>query len=123
MYFCNVFKFFNLNPDGQKDSSSQTLSLNEQIFMERVAYKALQFKYFDLDDDDKTLYENLKIELCEIVKSLNKNYIGVQNNLQYVERYSELSAWEDFKQAKFVEIKNHIAPNVIGIIDSKCKKI
>ncbi len=74
--------------------------------MERVAlYKALQFKYFELDDDDKTLYENLKIELCEIVKSLNKNYIGVQNNLQYVERYSELSAWEDFKQAKFVEIK------------------
>lgn len=115
---CNVFKFFNLNPDGKRESSSQTLSLNQKIFMERVAlYKALQFKYFELDDDDKTLYENLKIELCEIVKSLNKNYIGVQNNLQYVERYSELSAWEDFKQAKFVEIKNHIAPNVIGVID------
>ena len=44
-------------------------SLNaEQIFMERVAlYKALQFRYFNLDSDDKQLYENLKVELCEIV--------------------------------------------------------
>jgi len=115
---CNVFKFFNLNPDGKKESSSQTLSLNQKIFMERVAlYKALQFRYFDLDNDDNELYENLKIELCETVKALNKNYIGVQKNLQYVERYSELSSWEDFKQAKFVEIKNYIAPNIIGEID------
>ena len=86
--------------------------------MERVSlYKALQFRYFNLDNEDKMLYENLKIELCEIVKSLNKNYIGVQKNLQYVERYSELSSWENFTQAKFAEIKNHIAPNIIGEMD------
>ncbi len=29
---CNVFKFFNLNPDGKRESSSQTLSLNQKIF-------------------------------------------------------------------------------------------
>lgn len=115
---CNVFKFFNLNPDGKKESNSQTLSLNQKIFMERVSlYKALQFRYFNLDNEDKMLYENLKIELCEIVKSLNKNYIGVQKNLQYVERYAELSSWENFTQAKFAEIKNHIAPNIIGEMD------
>lgn len=115
---CNVFKFFNLNPDGNKESNSQTLSLNQKIFMEKVTlYKALQFRYFDLDNEDNSLYENLKIELCEVVKNLNRNYIGVQKNLQYIERYSELSSWEDFKQAKFVEVKNHIAPNVIGEID------
>ena len=115
---CNVFKFFNLNPDGKKETSSQVLSLNQQIFMEKVAlYKALQFRYFDLNDEDKNFYENLKIELCETVQSLNKNYIGVQKSLQYVERYSNIAAWEDFKQPKFVEIKNHIAGNVSGEID------
>ena len=115
---CNVFKFFNLNPDGHKDSNSQTLSLNQKIFMERVAlYKALQFRYSNLNNEDKILYENLKNELCETVKSLNKNYIGVQKKLQYIERYSELSSWENFIQAKFAEIKNHIAPNIIGEMD------
>lgn len=120
---CNVFQFFNLNPDGKVDNTDQELSLNQKIFMEKVSlYKALQYKYFELNDEDKNFYENLKVELMQIVKNLNRNYIGVQKNLKYVDRYSQLNAWEDFNQPKFAEIKRYIAPNVVGEIDFESAK-
>lgn len=115
---CNVFSFFKMKPDGKEDKSDQVLSLNQKIFMEKVAlYKAMQTHITALSDDDKQMYSLLGNSLVDEVKSLNRNYIGVQNNLQYVEKYSDISSWNNMNQQKYVEIKKYIAPNVVGELD------
>lgn len=115
---CNVFNFFKLNPDGREDKNESTLSLNQKIFMEKVAlFKAMQSHYDLLTFKDKDMYLLIRDNLINEISSLNRNYIGVQNNLQYVEKYSDIANWENFNQQKFAEVKKYIAPNIIGESD------
>lgn len=115
---CNVFPFFRQNVNGRIDKSDTTLSLYQKIFMEKVAlYKAMSYNYASLDVSDKKFCENLRNELVAEVGALNRNYIGVINNLEYVDKYSALANWINLNQQQLVEIKKHIAPNVHGVID------
>lgn len=115
---CNVFNFFKLNPDGREDKTDGVLSLNQKIFMEKVAlFKAMQNRYAMLTLEDKDMYVAIRDGLVGEISSFNRNYIGVQNNLQYVEKYSNIANWENFNQQKFTEVKKHIAPNIIGESD------
>lgn len=115
---CNVFPFFKLNPDGKEDRSDAVLSLNQKIYMEKVALvKAMQTNVNIIADDEKEFAKILRNALIDEVKSLNPNFIGVQKNLKYVEKYSDSSNWIEISQQKFVEIKKHIAPNITGTID------
>lgn len=115
---CNVFPFFKMNPDGRADKSDQALSLYQKIFMQKVTlYKAMLVHFASLDTEDRKFYEELRDENVKEVKKLNRNYIGVISNLEYVDRYSNASAWFNFSQKDLVDIKKHIAPNVQGEID------
>lgn len=67
--------------------------------------------------EDKDMYVAIRDGLVGEISSFNRNYIGVQNNLQYVEKYSNIANWESFNQQKFTEVKKHIAPNIIGESD------
>lgn len=121
---CNVFPFFKLNPDGKEDKSDVALSLNQKIFMQKVTlYKAMQSNYAKLDIDDKKFYEEIRTELINEIKNLNRNYIGVYSNLEYVEKYSNIGNWANFSQQNLVEITKHIAPNIQGVIDIESAKI
>lgn len=115
---CNVFSFFKLNPDGREDKTDGVLSLNQKIFMEKVAlFKAMQSHYAMLTPEDKDMYVAIRDGLVNEIFSLNRNYIGVQNSLQYVEKYADIASWENFNQQKFIDVKKHIAPNIIGESD------
>lgn len=115
---CNVFPFFKLNPDGRIDRGEQALSLYQKVFMEKAnLYKSMQTNYSTLDIDDKRFYESLRDSLVEEVQNLNRNFIGVQKNLEYVDKYSSIDGWLNFNQQKFIEVKKHIAINVTGQID------
>lgn len=120
---CNVFPFFKMNPDGKADNSDQALSLNQKIFMQKVIlFKTMQSNYAKLDIDDKKFYDSLRFELIDEIKNLNRNYIGVHSNLEYVEKYSNPVSWMNFSQQNLTEIKKHIAPNVQGSIDLEAAK-
>lgn len=120
---CNVFPFFKMNPDGKADNSDQALSLNQKIFMQKVIlFKTMQSNYAKLDIDDKKFYDSLRFELIDEIKNLNRNYIGVHSNLEYVEKYSNPVSWMNFSQQNLTEIKKHIAPNVQGSIDWEAAK-
>lgn len=120
---CNVFPFFKMNPDGKTDNSDQGLSLNQKIFMQKVVlFKTMQSNYAKLDIDDKKFYVSLRFELVDEIKNLNRNYIGVNSNLEYVEKYSNPVSWMNFSQQNLAEIKKHIAPNVQGSIDLEAAK-
>lgn len=115
---CGAFSFFKMNPEGREDRTDQILSLNQKIFMEKVAlFKAMQFRYAMLPQEDKDMYGALRDSLVAEVASLNRNYIGVQRSLQVIEKYSELAGWEHFTQGKFIEVKKQVAPNIIGESD------
>lgn len=121
---CNVFPFFKLNPDGRTDSAEQSLSLYQKIFLQKVIlYNAMFFNFNKLLPEDKEYFELLKIELLNEIKKLNRNYIGVIKNLEYVNKYSELNNWLDFSQQKVVEIKKFIAPNIQGEIDLESSRV
>ena len=120
---CNVFPFFKMNPDGKTDNSDQGLSLNQKIFMQKVVlFKTMQSNYAKLDIGDKKFYDSLRFELVDEIKNLNRNYIGVHSNLEYVEKYSNPISWMNFSQQNLAEIKKHIAPNVQGSIDLEAAK-
>lgn len=115
---CNVFSFFNENPDGRGDKAADVLSLDQKIFLEKVAlYKSMQTKYASLDHEDRNLYTALRAELSGEVAALNRNSIGVQKNLKYVEYYSNINNWLTFLQPNFAEVKKYIAPNIISKMD------
>ena len=115
---CNVFPFFKENPDGREDKSDAVLSLNQKIYMEKVALlKAMQNNRSKLNDTEKEYQKDIQNSLLEEVQSLNSNYIGVQKNLKYVEKYSKTENWNNLSQQMLLEIKKHIAPNICGVID------
>ncbi|MBQ7250158.1 MAG: DEAD/DEAH box helicase family protein [Bacilli bacterium] len=115
---CNVFPFFKLNPDGKADKATNALSLYQKIFLQKASlYRAMLAHYASLDIEDKKFCDALRLELIDEVKSMNTNYIGVQANLKYVHKYSELSGWVNFNQTDLAEVKSYVAPNVTGEID------
>jgi type I restriction enzyme R subunit len=121
---CNVFPFFKMNPDGRENSTYQVLSLNQKIFMEKVAlYRVMQKNYSELDTSERAFYVDLLSSLIDEIVALNKNYIGVQQNLKFIEKYSQSSNWLSFTQNNFIELKKHIAPNVVGDIDIESAKL
>lgn len=121
---CNVFSFFKLKPDGREDKTDQILSLNQKIFMEKVAlFKAMQSHHAMLTPEDKEMYLSIRNGMVNEIATLNRAYIGVQKNLQYVEKYSDVSSWNDFNQQKFGEVKKHIAPNIIGESDIESSRV
>ena len=120
---CNVFNFFKLNPDGKKTSSKADLSLTQQIFLSRVrVFKGLQKDYAFLDDKNRAFHDRLKKELHEEIVNLNDNYIGVQSNLKYVEKYRNIESWDYIDQNAYKEIEEHIAQLIQGTIDIESAK-
>lgn len=115
---CNVFPFFRENPDGREDKSDAVLSLNQKIYMEKVALlKAMQSNYEKLSAEEKEYQKTLRESLLIEVQSLNPNYVGVQKNYKFIEKYSKQESWDNLSQQSYIEIKKHIAPNISGLID------
>lgn len=121
---CNVFPFFKENPDGREDKSDAVLSLNQKIYMEKVALlKSMQNNREKLSENERTYLNDLKSSLIAEVRSLNVNYIGVQKNLKYVEKYSKTESWNKLNQQIYLEIRKHIAPNITGVIDLEASRL
>lgn len=115
---CDVFNFFKLNPDGKEDKADTALSLNQKIFMEKAALlHAMQKNAVSLNPQDSAYQTDLQIDLTNTVKTMNRNYIGVQKNLKYIDMYSELSAWDSLDKYKLLDIQKHVAPQVLSPIE------
>lgn len=115
---CDVFNFFNMHPDGKSDASIGELSLNQLIFLQKAALYSEIMKKEDIMNNENLAFANeLKQELLLQIRSANPNYIGVENNWQYFEKYGVDTQWNAIGIKELVEIKKHIAPNIIGDID------
>jgi len=120
---CNVFPFFKQNPDGREDRAVDALSLYQKVFLQKATlYKVMQANYAKLEIIDKKYFETLREELLADVRKMNPNYIGVKANLEYVNKYSDVAGWINFGQNQWVEVKQHIAPNIQGEIDLEASR-
>lgn len=120
---CGVFEYFRLHPEGKKSSSNAELSLSQKIFLSKVrVFKGLQKDYSTLSDKDKEFYQMLRKNLNDEVLSLNDNFIGVQSNISYVEKYRNEETWHSIGSKEYLEIKEHIAPLIQGTIDLDSSK-
>lgn len=120
---CGVFHYFDLHSEGRKGSTKTELSLNQKIYMAKCRTMfGLQKDYYSLNQDDRDLCDSMRTELCNEVKALNNNYIGVQSNIAYVEKYRDINTWHSLTKEMLKEIEKHIAPLVQGIIDLDAAK-
>ena len=120
---CNVFTFFKQKPEGRKDSSDNTLSLSQKVFMDKVKlFKAMQSNYSNLPKEDIDYYDQLKNDLVSRVATLNRNYIGVQSNIQIVDKYSIAASWDSFGQENLKEVQDKLAFLMPGELDIPAAK-
>ena len=120
---CGVFEYFKLNPEGRKSSANIELSLTQKIFLSKVRiFKGLQKDFANLSQEDRDYYMQLRASLREEVVALNDNYIGVQSNIKYVEKYRLEETWHSIGNDEYKEIKDHIAPLIQGAIDLEASK-
>lgn len=109
--FCNVFEFFNANPQGKEPVN--VLSLSQNIFNIKIDITAELQKFEHQENaEHKAYYEKTRKELTEIVKNLNRYLINVRTNIEYVERYSIDENWNDLNPIVVPEIKKQITPLV-----------
>ena len=82
----------------------------------------MQSHYSNLPEDDQKFYEELKNDLVSRVATLNRNYIGVQSNIQTVDKYSIASSWDSFSQENLKEVQDKLAFLMPGELDIPAAK-
>lgn len=123
---CDVFANFldEKDYDKQKTTSTSQMSLNQQLFYTKaLLLKAMQEKYVELSIEDRELCKKIKSKLVEETRSMNRNQLGVQISLKYIERYSDENAWTGLTHDNMLEIKKHIAINASGTQGEELEKL
>lgn len=103
--FCFNFDFFNAQPDGIDGATPRSLS--NRLF----TYRTTLLKYLQQYDDDSynTLKTTLTDQLFAEVNAMNPDNFIVRRQLQAVEKYQSLDAWENITDEKFGEITKKLA--------------
>lgn len=108
--YCGNFEFFGENPEGKTNKESLTLS--QRLFNVRIdmLYELQRMEY---QQNERLLayYNAIKSELHKavvVVKSHEKR-IQVREEMQYVDKYYDLSTWVSLSPVMVKEAKKHIA--------------
>lgn len=110
--YCNNFEFFDLHPDGRNPST--TLNLNQKMFSVKLdTLYELQTVEYQSVDEYKKYYSQLKVELLNKIKRLDKTRIDVRNKLDFVDKYNKDSAFDYISQKDVYDIKT----NILKLID------
>ena len=119
--FCDVFEFFELNPDGR--TPQQALTVSQKIFDIKIdLIYELQKAVHQSNEEHKGFYKSYKEEVFSIVKGFNTHLVNVKSALKYVVKYSDEHAWDYLSIVDVKEIKKFITPLVDSVsMDEKAK--
>lgn len=110
--YCSNFEFFDMHPDGR--SPSTTLNLNQKIYSIKLdTLYELQTVEYQSDNNYKKYYNQLKLELINKIKSLDKSRIDVRNKLEYIDKYNKDESFNYLSSKDIYEIKT----NILKLID------
>lgn len=119
--FCDVFEFFRKNPDGREAKTA--LNLSQKIFELKLdMIFELQKAEHQENAEHKTFYEKYKEECFNKVKKLNRNLINVKTSLKFVDKYSDIKAWDYIALLELKEMKKQLAPLIDANSDEEESK-
>ena len=106
--FCENFEFFAVNPKGIKTNTAKSLS--QRLFELRLRLAVVLSK--EENPELKGYSEQILTRLVEQTQALDLQSFIVRQNLQVVEKYRDMQAWNDLSDLDIKEIFDHIAPIV-----------
>lgn len=119
--FCDVFEFFRKNPDGREVKTA--LNLSQKIFELKLdMIFELQKAEHQGNAEHKAFYEKYKEECFNKVKKLNKNLINVKTSLRFVDKYSDIKAWDYIALLELKEMKKQLTPLIDANSDEEESK-
>ena len=111
--YCGNFEYFGLNPEGK--ASVETYTLSQRLFNVRIdmLYELQRLEY-QCDDTLLEYYIKIKNELHDKVVKIksHENRIQVREEMQYVDKYYDLTTWVSLSPVMVKEAKKHISPLV-----------
>lgn len=119
--FCDVFEFFRKNPDGREAKTA--LNLSQKIFELKLdMIFELQKAEHQGNAEHKAFYEQYKEECFNKVKKLNRNLINVKTSLRFVDKYSDIKAWDYIALLELKEMKKQLTPLIDANSDEEESK-
>lgn len=119
--FCDVFEFFRKNPDGRETKTA--LNLSQKIFELKLdMIFELQKAEHQGNAEHKAFYEKYKEECFNKVKKLNRNLINVKTSLKFVDKYSDIKAWDYIALLELKEMKKQLTPLIDANSDEEESK-
>lgn len=119
--FCDVFEFFRKNPDGREAKTA--LNLSQKIFELKLdMIFELQKAEHQGNEEHKAFYEKYKEECFNKVKKLNRNLINVKTSLKFVDKYSDIKAWDYIALLELKEMKKQLTPLIDANSDEEESK-
>lgn len=103
---CSNFEYFDMNPDGAKDSL--VIPLNKVIFEKRLDIADLLKKAED-NEFAKDLRQSLLTRLHNQVTGMNWGNFMVRPKRQLIEPYQKLERWQNLNDSHLAEIKAHLS--------------
>jgi type I restriction enzyme R subunit len=118
---CENFPYFKENPKGRDGKSS--LNLTQRIYELKLdlIYELQRLSHQE-NPEHKTYYDKWKDEAIKIVQHLNRNFVNVQYNLKYVDKYTDEKAWDYIGVLDLKELKKQIVPLVDATSDGEKAK-
>jgi len=118
--YCRTFEFFRENQKGIEGSVS--VGLTERIFNFKVdIIKELQA--LNYQEEPYIAHRNELIEdVYQEIKRLNEENFQVRMHIQFVHKYKNRSNWQALNVTNISEIKEHISPLIISMVDDELAK-
>lgn len=118
---CENFPYFKENPKGRDGKAS--LNLTQRIYELKLdlIYELQRLSHQE-NPEHKAYYDKWKGDAIKIVQHLNRNFVNVQYNLKYVDKYADEKAWDYIGVLDLKELKKQIVPLVDATSDGEKAK-
>lgn len=106
---CENFPYFKENPKGKDGKTSLTLSQKIYSLKLDLVNELQRFEHQE-NEEHKEFYEKWKAEVYHTIKNFNRHHVNVNYNLKYVDKYSDIKAWDYIGILDLKELKKQIVP-------------
>lgn len=104
---CANFEYFDMEPDGAKDSAG--VSLSESLFTTRLQLSQVLGMVEDADEFTTEYCDYVRGMLHHRVAGMNVDNFVVRPKRRVVEAYQQREAWQQFDTEQLAEIQTHLA--------------
>ncbi|MBP3398886.1 MAG: hypothetical protein J6K75_03915, partial [Erysipelotrichaceae bacterium] len=119
--YCGNFEYFDQHPDGTDGLVMQ--SITQKLFNLRLdLMEELQRYEHQIIIEEKKYYDEIKFDLHTQIKALKKsNRLSVRANMNYVDKYSDISNLTAISKLGVKEIKAFLSPLIVSELKEDSK--